>query len=72
MNIFKKHDKRLRNEIANNVEEKMCYLNTCPNARDIILAMIDPYNHKSSGVIHCHIDCNAHPDCKTRKEVSTN
>ena len=66
INIFYSHDQKLRNKIANSVADKMYYLNTCPNERDIILRIIDPYNHKGCSGIHCNTDCNSHPDCKEK------
>lgn len=56
------HTKSLRMEIAAEVGEKMCYLNTCPNEREIILNTIDPDNHIRK-VSHCATDC-TQIDCK--------
>lgn len=66
INIFSLHDKKLRYKIANSVADKMYYLNTCPNERDTILRIIDPYRYKGQSEIHCNTDCNSHPDCKEK------
>ena len=49
-------ENELRKEIARKVEEKMCYLNTCLNERDMILKIIldDDKIDKSP---HCNTDC---------------
>lgn len=49
--------KLYRRHIANQVAEKMGYLMTCPNERDIILRVIDPKWHRDSGLRHCDTDC---------------
>lgn len=41
-------------EIADALSEKMCYMNTCPNERDIILGYL---GRKRSNKNHCNTDC---------------
>ena len=41
-------------EIADALSEKMCYMNTCPNERDIILGYL---GRKRSSKNHCNTDC---------------
>ena len=41
-------------EIADALSEKMCYMNTCPNERDIILGYL---GRKRSRKNHCNTDC---------------
>lgn len=45
-----------RKKIANSVADKMAYMGTCPNERDIILAIIAPKDYRRKG-IHCNTDC---------------
>lgn len=54
-------ERSLRTEIAEAVEEKMAYINTCPNERDTILGIIlgEPLKNE----IHCSTDC-WDKDCK--------
>lgn len=49
--------KKLRRKIAKQVEDKMYYLNTCPNERDIILNIILPKKNRISFHSHCRRDC---------------
>lgn len=46
-----------RKKIAESVEDKMVYMGTCPNERDIILSIIAPKDYKRSKDNHCHTDC---------------
>lgn len=48
--------KELR-EIAEAVEDKMSYMGSCPNERDIILAIIAPLDYNRKKVPHCATDC---------------
>lgn len=41
-------------KIADALSEKMCYMNTCPNERDIILSYL---GRKRSNKNHCNTDC---------------
>jgi hypothetical protein len=41
-------------EIADALSEKMCYMNMCPNERDIILGYL---GRKRSSKNHCNTDC---------------
>lgn len=60
-----------RRKIAKQVEEKMCYLCTCPNEKDIILSIIAPKDYKRSSVSHCNTDChNNHCTCNHLNETS--
>ena len=49
--------KDLRRKIAKQVEEKMYYLKSCPNERDIILNIILPKEDRISFYSHCKRDC---------------
>ena len=49
--------KKIRRKIAKRVEEKMYYLNTCLNERNIILNMIRPKKDRTSFYSHCKRDC---------------
>lgn len=56
-----------RRKIAEAVEEKMCYLGTCPNEKGIILNIIAPKDYKREGVPHCGTDCwNTECECYYR------
>lgn len=68
MGLLTKHDKKLRGKIADEVAEKMLYMHTCPNERDIILRIIDPYNHWWNGDLHCYADCDSHPNCEVKRD----
>ena len=46
-----------RKKIARDVEEKMCYMGSCPNERDIILSIIAPNDYDRSCASHCGTDC---------------
>lgn len=46
-----------RKKIAKAVEDKMYYLRTCLNEKDIILSIIAPKDYKRNGVPHCNTDC---------------
>lgn len=52
-----------RKKIADAVEEKMGYLATCPNEREIILSIISPKDYKRSRESHCGTDC-WHKECR--------
>lgn len=62
-------EKKLRNNISKQVEEKMKYLNSCYNERDIILRIIK--NSKESIELHCNTDC-PNKDCALNKEYKDN
>lgn len=49
--------KKLRRKIAKQVKDKMYYLNSCPNERDIILNIILPKEDRISFYSHCKRDC---------------
>ena len=63
------NEKKLRNKIAKRVEEKMKYLNTCYNERDIILRIVK--NSKESIELHCNTDC-PNKDCVSNKKYKDN
>lgn len=52
-----------RRKIARRVADKMAYLNSCPNERDIILRIIAPHDYIYDGE-HCNTDCWI-TDCKS-------
>ena len=45
-----------RRDIARRVADKMAYMNSCPNERDIILHIIAPKDY-AYNVKHCNTDC---------------
>lgn len=49
--------KDLRRKIAKQVEEKMYYLKSCPNERDMILNIILPKKDRLPLYSHCRKDC---------------
>lgn len=49
--------KKIRRKIAKQVEEKMYYLKSCPNERDIVLNMIRPKKDRTLFYSHCRKDC---------------
>ena len=46
-----------RKKIADAVEDKMCYMGSCPNEKEIILSIIAPKDYKRDGTNHCLTDC---------------
>lgn len=46
-----------RRKIAEAVEEKMCYMGSCPNEKEIVLNIIAPKDYKRDSVSHCGTDC---------------
>lgn len=56
-----------RRKIAEAVEEKMCYMGSCPNEKEIILSIIAPKDYKRSSKRHCVTDCwNKECQCYSR------
>ena len=53
--------RKLRKKIANQVADKMMYMNTCPNERDIILNIILSKKDIFKWDLHCD-KCN-HKNC---------
>lgn len=49
--------KDLRRKIAKQVEEKMYYLKSCPNEKDMILNIILPKEDRLPLYSHCRKDC---------------
>ena len=49
--------KKIRRKIAKQVEEKMYYLKSCPNERDMILNIILPKKDRTLFYSHCRRDC---------------
>lgn len=49
--------KKLRRKIAQEVQEKMYYLKSCPNERDMILNIILPKEDRLLLYSHCRKDC---------------
>lgn len=61
--------KLYRRKIAEQVDEKMRYMGTCPNERDMILSIIAPKSYNNKEVPHCGTDCwNTNCRCWYRKE----
>ena len=61
-----------RKKIAEAVEDKMDYLRTCPNERDMILNIIAPKDYKKLLESHCGIDCwKKNCKCYYREENKT-
>lgn len=52
-------EKKLRRKIAKQVEEKMYYLKSCPNERDMILNIILPKKDRTPFYSHCRKDCSS-------------
>ena len=46
-----------RRKIAEKVEDKMCYMGSCLNEREIILNIIAPKDYERKGIPHCGTDC---------------
>lgn len=46
-----------RKKIAEAVEDKMCYMGSCPNEKEIILSIIAPKDYKRGSASHCGTDC---------------
>ena len=68
--VTPKPDDALREFIASAVDDKMGYLNTCPNERNIILGIIRGKRYDTES--HCGRDCNntdckSHPDYKPKE-----
>lgn len=57
-----------RKRIAKNVEDKMYYLQTCLNTRDMLLHIIAPKDYKDLKKIHCNTDCK-NTECKCYKNI---
>ena len=51
--------KKIRRKIAKQVEEKMYYLKSCPNERDMILNIILPKENRLPLYSHCRKDCSS-------------
>ena len=45
-----------RRKIAQKVADKMAYMNSCPNERDIVLHIIAPKDY-AHNIEHCNTDC---------------
>ncbi len=46
-----------RKKIAEAVEDKMYYMGSCPNEKEIILSIIAPKDYKRGNASHCSTDC---------------
>lgn len=46
-----------RRKFAEAVEEKMCYMGSCPNEKEIVLSIIAPKDYKRKSTSHCSTDC---------------
>lgn len=46
-----------RKRIAKAVEEKMCYMGSCPNEKEIVLSIIAPKDYRRRSESHCGTDC---------------
>ena len=62
---------RLRKIIAEEVDNRMMYMMTCPNERDTILWIIDSYDYPYNYNIHCGEDC-CRPTCHTYQTIFKN
>ena len=49
--------RKLRKKIAKRVSDKMCYMNTCMNARDILLNIILGKKDRYPWALHCETNC---------------
>lgn len=58
-----------RRKIAKDVEDKMCYLSTCPNEKDMILHIIAPKDYKRLDKLHCNTDC-YNTECELYKNIN--
>ena len=58
----REYEQLIRDKIAWDVDDKMLYLDTCPNERDIILSIISPNTYKHIQETHCNRDCE-HIEC---------
>lgn len=56
--------RKLRKKIADRLSNKMVYLNSCPNERDIILNIVLSKKDRYAWVSHCTKDC-WHKDCES-------
>ena len=62
------NEQELRNKIAQEVANKMDYMDTCLNERNIILGIITgkrEYNHSLCD--ECHIECSVHNETKAKQ-----
>lgn len=60
-----------RRKIARQVADKMMYMNSCPNERDVVLRIIAPRDYNCN-VKHCNTDCwRTDCECYSRKEDTT-
>lgn len=55
--MSKKEKRKLRKKLAKQVSDKMGYMCTCANERDMILNIILPKEDRYSWTIHCYTDC---------------
>ena len=65
--------RKLRRKIAEQLSEKMAYLNTCPNERCIILNIVLSKKDKFAWERKCEmgctrINCECHPSHRRREE----
>ena len=58
--------KKLRRKLAKRLSNKMGYMGTCPNERDIILNIVLPKKDRYTKIIHCNTDC-WNTDCLCHK-----
>lgn len=62
------NEQELRNKIAQEVADKMVYMNTCLNERNIILGIITgKREHNHSLCDECHIECSVHNVTNTKQ-----
>ena len=62
------NEQELRNKIAQEVADKMDYMNTCLNERNIILGIITgKREHNHSLCNECRIECSVHNETKVHK-----
>ena len=67
--IEQENEGEIRVKIAEEVEEKMMYMGTCLNERDIILDII--LGKRIPRDLHCNTDCKD-DECKLYRNLETN
>ena len=64
------NEQELRNKIAQEVADKMDYMNTCLNERNIILGIITgKREHNHSLCNECRIECSVHNETKAKQDT---
>lgn len=63
--------RKLRKKIAENVSDKMGYMNTCLNERDIILNIILSKKDRYKWDLNCNTNCQ-NPNCPVHELLGDN